>query len=47
MVWDTGTWSPEVSDVDEALKKGGDVLAKAFFYALLRKRTGSILDREN
>ena len=22
MVWDTGTWSPEVSDVDEALKKG-------------------------
>jgi bifunctional non-homologous end joining protein LigD len=22
MVWDTGTWSTEVSDVDEALKKG-------------------------
>jgi bifunctional non-homologous end joining protein LigD len=22
MVWDTGTWSAEVSDVDEALKKG-------------------------
>src|SRR3984893_15645514 len=22
MVWDTGTWSPEVSDVDDALKKG-------------------------
>jgi bifunctional non-homologous end joining protein LigD len=22
MVWDNGTWSPEVSDVDEALKKG-------------------------
>ena len=22
MVWDTGTWSPEVSDVDKALEKG-------------------------
>jgi len=22
MVWDTGTWAPEVSDVDEALRKG-------------------------
>jgi bifunctional non-homologous end joining protein LigD len=22
MVWDKGSWSPEVSDVDEALKKG-------------------------
>jgi bifunctional non-homologous end joining protein LigD len=22
MIWDTGTWMPEVPDVDEALKKG-------------------------